>query len=257
MHLKSQSEIEKIRASCRIAAETMLRVLEEVKPGVTTVKLDQVAARYICSQGATASPLGYEVPGKPPFPKSICVSVNEVVVHGIPGNTVLQDGDILSVDITVARDGYHGDMNVTLIAGQARPETEHLLSVTRQALETGIQACTVGHRLGDVGHAIQTWVEGQGYSVVRDFCGHGIGREFHEAPQVLHFGTPGTGLRLQAGMVFTVEPMVNQGRYEVRELEDRWTAVTADGSLSAQFEHTLAVTASGPDVLSRFDDLPY
>jgi len=257
MNLKSPSEIDKIRSSCRIAAETMLRVLEEVKPGVTTLELDQVAATYIRSQGATASPLGYEVPGKPPFPRSICVSVNEVVVHGIPGAQVIEDGDILSVDITVARQGYHGDMNVTVIAGQVRPQTEKLVAATRQALETGVEACAVGARLGDVGHAIQTWVEGEGYSVVRDFCGHGIGREFHEAPQVLHFGTPGTGLRLQAGMVFTVEPMVNEGSYEVRELGDRWTAVTDDGSLSAQFEHTVAVTEDGPDVLSRFDDLPY
>lgn len=257
MNLKSASEIDKIRSSCRIAAETMLRVLEEVKPGATTLKLDQVAASYIRSQGATASPLGYEVPGKPPYPRSICVSVNEVVVHGIPGPQVIEDGDILSVDITVARQGYHGDMNVTVIAGQARPQTEKLLSTTRQALETGMEACTVGARLGDVGHAIQTWVEAQGYSVVRDFCGHGIGREFHEAPQVLHFGSPGTGLRLQAGMVFTVEPMVNEGSCEVRELDDRWTAVTIDGGLSAQFEHTLAVTEQGPDVLSRFGDLPY
>ena len=158
MQLKSQSEIEKIRTSCRIAAETMQRVLEEVRPGVTTLKLDQVAANYIRSQGATASPLGYEVPGKPPYPKSICVSVNDVVVHGIPGPQVLEDGDILSVDITACRGGYHGDMNVTVIAGRVRPETERLLSATRQALETGIASCTPGNRLGDVGHAIQQWV---------------------------------------------------------------------------------------------------
>lgn len=257
MHLKSAAEIDKIRASCRIAAEAMLRALEEVKPGVTTLKLDEVAARHIRRQGAVASPLGYEVPGKPPYPRSICVSVNEVVVHGIPGPQVLEEGDILSVDITACRDGYHGDMNVTTIVGTPQPRTERLMSVTRQALETGIEASVVGQRLGDVGHAIQTWVESQGYSVVRDFCGHGIGREFHEAPQVLHFGSPGTGLRLQPGMVFTVEPMVNEGSYEVRELADRWTAVTVDGTLSAQFEHTIAVTDGDPQVLSRFEDLPF
>ena len=258
IHLKSAREIDRIRASCRIAAETMARVMERVAPGVATLELDQVAEQYIRSQGAAASPKGYEVPGKPPFPKSICVSVNEVVVHGIPGKRVLQEGDILAVDITVKKNGYHGDMNVTTIAGQtATPEAEHLLSVTRQALEIGIQASTVDNRLGDIGHTIQSYVEEQGYSVVREYCGHGIGRNFHEDPQVLHFGTPGTGRRLQAGMVFTVEPMVNAGLPDVRELDDKWTAVTVDGRLSAQFEHTVAVTRDGPSILSRFEDLPF
>ena len=167
------------------------------------------------------------------------------------------DGDILAVDIAVKRDGYHGDMNVTMVAGTASPEALRLVETTRHAMDLGIQAGVAGNRLGDIGHAIQSYVESAGYTIVREYCGHGIGRDFHEEPQVLHYGRPGTGQRLQNGMVFTVEPMVNQGDAGVRELDDRWTAVTLDGSLSAQFEHTMTVTPQGPRVLSRFDDLPF
>lgn len=252
IHLKSDKEIEKIRASCRIAAETIARVAEEVEPGVTTLKLDQVADQFIRKQGAVASAKGYRG-----FPKSICVSVNDEVVHGIPGERVLQEGDILAVDIAVKKAGYHGDMNVCMVAGQPSPETERLLTATRQAMEIGLQTSVPGNRLGDIGHAIQSYVEAQGYSVVRDYCGHGLGRAFHEDPQVLHFGIAGSGRRLQSGMVFTIEPMVNQGTADVRVLDDDWTAVTADGKLSAQFEHTVAVTRDGPFILSRFDDLPF
>ena len=252
MQLKSQKEIDKIRASCRIAAEAMSRALEEVAAGVTTQKLDQVADNYIRKEGAVASAKGYRG-----YPKSICVSVNDEVVHGIPGERVLCDGDILSVDIAVKKDGYHGDMNVSVAVGQTSAEAQHLLDVTRQAMERGLEACVPSNRLGDVGYAIQDYVEEEGYSIVREYCGHGIGRSFHEEPQLLHFGTPGTGRRLQAGMVFTIEPMVNFGTAEVRVLDDDWTAVTADGALSTQFEHTVAVTKEGPDILSRFDDLPF
>ncbi len=252
MQLKSSKEIDRIRASCRIAAEAMARALEEVADGVTTQKLDQVADNYIRKEGAVASAKGYKG-----YPKSICVSVNEEVVHGIPGERVLRQGDILSVDIAVKKDGYHGDMNVSVAVGQTSAEAQHLLDVTSQALERGLEACAPSKRLGDVGHAIQSYVEGEGYSIVREYCGHGIGRSFHEEPQLLHFGLPGTGRRLQAGMVFTVEPMVNRGNADVRVLDDDWTAVTADGSLSTQFEHTVAVTKDGPDILSRFDDLPF
>ena len=257
IHLKSDREIERIRASCRIAAETMAAVMEHVRPGVTTGELDRLAARYIRKQGAVASAKGYKAPGRPPYPGSVCISANDEVVHGIPGDRELQDGDILAVDIAVKKSGYHGDMNVTTVAGNPGPEARRLLDVTRQAMEIGIAAALVGHRLGDLGHAIQRFVEGSGYAIVREYCGHGIGRDFHEDPQILHYGQPGTGRRLQAGMVFTVEPMVNQGAAGVRELDDGWTAVTADGSLSAQFEHTLTVTGDGPRVLSRFDDLPF
>ena len=252
IHLKSDREIEKIRTSCRIAAEAMLRVIEEVAVGTTTLRLDQVADAYIRKQGAVASAKNYKG-----YPRSICVSVNEVVVHGIPGEQVLEEGDLLAVDIAAQKDGYHGDMNVSVVVGAGDDETRRLLEATRQALELGLQASVKGKRLGDIGHAIQSFVEAQGYSVVRDYCGHGIGRAFHEDPQLLHFGLPGTGRRLQAGMVFTVEPMVNQGRPGVRVLEDDWTAVTEDGRLSAQFEHTVAITRDGPDVLSRFADLPF
>jgi methionyl aminopeptidase len=252
IHLKTEREIDKIRASCRIAAEAMARVAETVRPGITTLRLDQVAEQYIRRQGGEPSAKGYRG-----YPRSICVSVNDEVVHGIPGERVLQEGDILAVDIAVRKDGYHGDMNVTLAAGPAGPEAGRLQAATRQAMEIGIQTCLVGNRLGDIGHAIQSYVEAQGYSIVREYCGHGIGRVFHEDPQILHFGQPGTGPRIQPGMVFTIEPMVNQGVPEVRVLADNWTAVTVDGRLSAQFEHTVAVTRGLPRVLSRFDDLPF
>ena len=252
IHLKSAREIEHIRASCRIAAEAMARVAEEVAPGVSTLRLDEVADRFIRSQGAVASAKDYRG-----YPKSICVSVNEVVVHGIPGERVLAEGDIVSVDIAAKKDGYHGDMNVSFMVGGVSPEGRRLLETTRQAMELGLRAAVPAHRLGDVGHIIQSYVEAQGYSVVREYCGHGIGRAFHEEPQLAHFGTAGTGRRLQAGMVFTVEPMVNQGNPGVRVLDDNWTALTEDGMLSAQFEHTVTVTKGEPDILSRFEDLPF
>ena len=252
IHLKSAEEIEKIRASCRIAADAMNRVGAEVAPGVTTQVLDEIADDYIRGCGAVASAKGYRG-----YPKSICVSVNEVVVHGIPGDRQLREGDILAVDIAAKKDDYHGDMNVSFAVGQIAPAARRLVEATRQCMEIGIEASRCGNRIGDVGHAIQTYVESAGFSIVREYCGHGIGREFHEEPQLLHFGTPRTGRRLEPGIVFTVEPMVNEGVPEVKVLDDDWTAVTQDGKLSAQFEHTVAITPNGPDVLSRFEDLPF
>ena len=252
IHLKSKDEIERIRASCRIAADAMVLVQDALVPGVTTAALDEIADNYIRSQGGVASALGYRG-----FPRSICVSINEVVVHGIPGPRQLLAGDILSVDIAVAKDGYHGDMNVSFAIGTIDADAARLIQATRQAMEIGLQASQPGARMGDVGAGIQQRVEAEGFSVVRDFCGHGIGRAFHEEPQVLHFGTAGTGRRLEPGTVFTVEPMINAGVPEVRILDDQWTAVTADGLLSTQFEHTVAVTEYGPDILSRFADLPF
>lgn len=252
LHLKSDRDIEHIRAAGRVAAEALLRVQEQLKVGITTGELDEVAARYIRSQGAVASALGYRG-----FPKSICISVNDEVVHGIPGERVLVAGDILAVDIAVKKNGFHGDMNATMLLGEVSAEAQRLVVTTRQAMDLGLALCTPEHRLGDIGHAVQTHAETQGYSIVREYCGHGVGRDFHEEPQLLHYGTAGTGRRLQIGMVFTIEPMVNQGVAETRLLDDDWTAVTADGKLSAQFEHTVAVTAKGPDVLTRFDDLPF
>jgi methionyl aminopeptidase len=252
VHLKSKAEIERIRASCRIAADAMARVQDAIEPGVTTAVLDEIADGYIRSQGGVASALGYRG-----FPRSICVSINEVVVHGIPGPRQLLTGDILSVDIAVKKDGYHGDMNVTFTIGTISDEAALLTQATREAMEIGLQASQPGARLGDIGEGIQRRVEADGFSVVRDFCGHGIGRAFHEEPQLLHFGTAGTGRRLEPGTVFTVEPMINVGGPEVLVLDDQWTAVTVDGSLSTQFEHTVAVTEDGPDILSRFPDLPF
>ena len=252
LHLKSDADIEKIRAAGRIAAEALLRVQENLNAGVTTGELDTVADRYIRSQGGRASALGYRG-----FPKSICVSVNDEIVHGIPGQRVLNDGDILAVDIAVKKDGFHGDMNASMTVGTVSAEAHHLVKTTRRCLEVGLSHATPEYRLGDIGHAIQSHAEEEGFSVVREYCRQGIGRDFHEEPQLLHYGIAGTGRRLQVGMVFTIEPMINQGTAETRLLDDGWTAVTADGELSAQFEHTVAVTADGPDVLTGFDDLPF
>ena len=252
IHLKSTTEIEKIRASCRIAADAMARVQKAVVPGIATSELNAIANDYIRSQGAIASALGYRG-----YPASICVSINEVVVHGIPGGRLLANGDIVAVDIAVKKDGFHGDMNVSFPVGDISEVADDLLSTTRESMEIGIGACLSGNRLGDVGFVIQDFVEKRGFSIVREFCGHGIGHDFHEEPQLLHFGTPNTGRRLQPGIVFTVEPMVNEGSPDVRVLDDNWTAITNDGRLSAQFEHTVAVTADGPDVLSRFEDLTF
>ena len=252
IYLKSNNEIAKIRASCRIAAEAMLRMQEAVAPGVSTGELDRIADSFIRGQGAVPSAKGYRG-----YPKSICISINEVVVHGIPGERVLGEGDIVAIDIAVKKDGFHGDMNVSFAVGDVAEHARDLLAATSHCLEIGIEACVAGNRLGDVGAAIQDYIESRGYAIVREFCGHGIGRDFHEEPQLLHFGKPNTGRRLQPGIVFTVEPMVNAGTADVRVLEDNWTAVTQDGGLSAQFEHTVAVTTDGPDVLSRFDDLPF
>ncbi len=252
IHLKSPAEVEKIRASCRIAADAMARVMEKIAPEVTTGQLDALADEYIRGCGAIPSAKGYRG-----YPKSICISVNEEVVHGIPGDRKLVEGDILSVDIAVHRDGYHGDMNVSVGVGTLSAMAQRLLDTTRESMEIGLEASRADQRLGDVGHAIQSHVEGEGFSVVREYCGHGIGRAFHEEPQLLHFGMPDTGRRLEAGIVFTVEPMVNEGTANTRVLDDEWTAVTQDGKLSVQFEHTVAVTANGPDILSRFEDLPF
>lgn len=252
IHLKTERELEKIRASSRIAAEALARVVDAVAPGVSTGRLDAIAESYIRQQGGVPSAKGYRG-----YPKSICVSVNDEVVHGIPGDRLLNEGDILSIDIAVKKSGYHGDMNVTVGVGQIDPEAQRLLETTRQAMELGLQAAVAGNRLGDLGHAIQEHVEDQGFGIVREYCGHGIGRGFHEEPQLLHFGIPGTGQRLRVGMVFTVEPMVTQGDPTLRVLDDDWTAVTCDGRLAAQFEHTVAVMHDGPKVLTRFDDLPF
>ena len=245
----TRSELDQMRASCRLAAKTLELISEHIGPGVTTEALDQLADTFIRDHGAYPSPLNYRG-----FPKSICTSINEVVCHGIPEARVLKNGDIVNVDITCtlpADNGYFGDTSVTFYIGDPNPSAIKVTEVARQALELGIATVRPGARIGDIGHAIQTFVEASGCSVVRDFVGHGIGREFHTEPSVPHYGQPGTGPLLKRGMIFTIEPMVNLGAYETKVLDDDWTAVTRDGSLSAQFEHTLLVTRSGVEVLTR------
>jgi methionyl aminopeptidase len=234
-----------MRAAGQLAAATLDMIAPHVRPGVTTAELDQVCHDYILANGATPAPLNYRG-----FPKSTCISINHVVCHGIPGDRRLLDGDILNIDITVILNGWHGDSSRMYVAGTASTKARMLMNVTYEAMMRGVAAVKPGATLGDIGHAIQTYVEGQRFSVVRDFCGHGIGRIFHAPPNVLHFGRRGEGPVLQPGMFLTIEPMVNAGRPEVKVLEDGWTAVTRDRSLSAQFEHMVGVTETGVEIFT-------
>ncbi len=245
VHIKTPAEIDQMRPSCRLAADVLVMIEPHVKPGITTLELNDICHAYIVAHDAYPSPLNYHG-----FPKSICTSVNHVVCHGIPADKRLQDGDIVNLDITTYLHGFHGDTSKTFYVGEPRVKARKVTEVARQALDIGIAAVRPGATLGDIGHAIQSFVEDERCSVVREYCGHGIGREFHEDPQVLHYGRPGEGLTLKEGMVFTIEPMVNMGRAPVKVLADGWTVVTRDKSLSAQFEHTLAVTAGGCEVLT-------
>ena len=245
INLKSPEEIELIRRSGRLAAATLDLLADEVKPGVSTEKIDKIGHEFILDHGGVPSSLGYRG-----FPKSMCISINEEVVHGIPGKKKIKDGDIVKVDVTVFKDGFHGDTARTFYAGNVSDRARRLVEATRTSLDMALEVVRTGAHLGDIGAVIQEYIEAQGFGVVRNFVGHGIGREFHEEPQVAHYGRKGTGLRLKEGMVFTIEPMINEGAWEVKILRDGWTAVTKDGLLSAQFEHTLAVTANGADVLT-------
>jgi methionyl aminopeptidase len=247
--LKSPDEIAKMRRAGRIVAGTIDRVLAAVRPGLTTGGLDEVAEAYIDEQGAIPSFKGYRG-----FPASICASLNDEVVHGIPGPRKLKPGDILSLDFGAIWEGYHADSAVTVFVGEPpSAEAEKLLRVTEDALEAGISEIRAGKRLSDIGHAVQQVVEGAGFGVVREYVGHGIGRSLHEDPQIPNYGPPGRGPEIKPGLVVAVEPMVNMGGWETRVLPDRWTVVTADGSLSAHFEHTIAVTDDGPEVLTARD----
>jgi methionyl aminopeptidase len=249
--LKSPEEIEKMRVAGRLAAEVLDYIGPLVKPGITTGEIDRLCHDYMVNvQKVTPAPLDYAPPGYQPFPKSICTSVNHVVCHGVPGEKRLKSGDIVNIDITVIKDGYHGDTSRMFYVGQPSIQARRLCEVTFECMWRGIAAVRAGAYLGDVGHAIQTHAEQHGFSVVREFCGHGIGRKFHEEPQVLHYGRARTGLRLEAGMTFTVEPMINAGRPDIRQLADGWTVVTKDHSLSAQWEHTVLVTESGYEILT-------
>ncbi|MCU7933622.1 MAG: type I methionyl aminopeptidase [Candidatus Thiodiazotropha sp. (ex Dulcina madagascariensis)] len=244
--IKTAEEIEKMRVAGRLAAEVLEVIAAHVQPGVTTLELDRICHDHIVNaQKAIPAPLNYRG-----FPKSICTSVNQVVCHGIPGEKRLKKGDIINIDITVIKDGYHGDTSKMFSVGQPSVLAKRLMDVTQQALWVGIKQARPGYRLGDIGHTIQTFVEARHYSVVREYCGHGIGREFHEDPQVLHYGRPGTGIELLPGMCFTIEPMVNAGKQQVKLKPDGWTVVTKDRSLSAQYEHTILVTEEGSEVLT-------
>lgn len=254
--LLSSREIEKMRQAGRMAAE-LLRYLEPmVRPGVTTLELNDAAEAWTQERGAKSAPLGYPSGSKNPFPKSICTSVNEVVCHGIPNaKQILIEGDIINIDVTPLVDGYHGDTSRTFFVGEPSPLARKLVEVTEEAMWRGIRAVKPGARIGDIGAAIQEYAEAQGFSVVRDFVGHGVGRVFHAAPQIPHYGTRGKGKKLRPGMVFTIEPMINEGTWEVEVLKDKWTAVTKDRKLSAQFEHTIAVTEDGVEVLTTLSEL--
>ncbi len=243
--IHAPEDFEGMRAAGRLAAEALDMIQPYVQPGVSTASLDKLCHEFIVSRGAIPAPLNYRG-----FPKSICTSINHVVCHGIPGDRRLVAGDVLNIDVTVILDGWHGDSSRMYSAGQPSTKARNLMDVTHEALMRGIAAVKPGATLGDVGHTIQRFVESHRYSVVRDFCGHGIGRKFHEPPNVLHFGRPGEGPVLKAGMFFTIEPMVNAGRPEVKVLDDGWTAVTRDRSLSAQFEHMIGVTEAGCEIFT-------
>jgi methionyl aminopeptidase len=246
--IKSQDEIEKIARACKIVAQILKDIREIVKPGITTKEIEVFVDRIIAEKGAIAAFRGYRN-----YPSSVCTSVNEQVVHGIPSGLRLKEGDILSIDLGVYLDGFYGDGAVTIPVGRVSPSAERLIKVTEEALYRGIEKARPGNRVSDISSSIQRYVESHGYSVVRTFVGHGIGRSLHEEPQVPNYGNPGHGPRLREGMTLAIEPMVNEGTYEVRILDDGWTAVTADGKLSAHYEHTVAITKNGARILTKID----
>lgn len=239
------SDFEGMRVAGRLAAEILDRIAEYIYPGQTTEELDRLITKWVDEAGATSATIGYKG-----YRHASCISLNHVVCHGIPGGKKLKDGDILNIDVTVIVDGWYGDTSRMYVAGKLSRKAERLIQVTHDALMAGIEAARPGNTFGDIGHAIQTYVEGQRMSVVRDFCGHGLGRVFHAPPNVLHYGRAGTGPQLEEGMFFTIEPMVNLGRPETKVLSDDWTAVTRDKSLSAQFEHSIGITSEGAEVFT-------
>lgn len=250
--IKTPEEIEKMRVAGRLAAEVLQMIGPYVKKGVTTDELNQICHDYIVNeQQGIPAPLNY---GQPPFPKSICTSVNHVICHGIPADKKLKDGDIVNIDVTVIKDGYHGDTSKMFVVGKPSILAERLIRITQESLYMAIKLVKPGTRLGDIGHIIQQHAEKHNYSIVREYCGHGIGASFHEEPQVVHYGRPNTGEVLKEGMCFTIEPMVNAGKRYSKILPDQWTVVTKDRSLSAQWEHTLLVTKDGVEILTLRDD---
>lgn len=246
--LKTSREIGLMRQAGRVSARALKLAGEAVEPGVSTAEIDRIARKYIESQGAKPSFLGYEG-----YPATACISVNDQVIHGIPGHLILKQGDIVSIDVGAFLEGFHGDNAWTFACGDVSREAQDLMDATREGLFAGIAQALAGHRIGDIGSAVQEYVEARGYSVVRQFVGHGVGASMHEAPEVPNFGTPGRGVRLLPGMTIAIEPMVNAGTKDVIVQKDGWTTVTADGKLSAHFEHTVAITSNGPVILTLPD----
>lgn len=249
--IKTRREVEQMREAGRHVAEILLILRDVARPGVPTSEIDRVARREIDARGLTSSFVGYAPGGLPPYPAAVCVSVNDEIVHGIPGPRVLCEGDLLSIDLGIIYGGFHGDSALTIAIGEISPEAEELVETTRDSLYVGIEKMAAGHRLSDIGHAIQARVEEAGFAVVQQFVGHGIGRKLHELPQIPNYGRSGRGPRLAEGMVFALEPMVNAGGHGIRMLDDEWTAATADGSLSAHFEHTVFLSKNGPEILTQ------
>ncbi len=248
IRLKQKSDIDAIRLTGKLVTDTLDYVEQAIKPGISTDQINTLVHEYTIKHGAIPAPLNYRG-----FPKSVCVSVNEVICHGIPGERILREGDIVNVDVTSILNGYYADANKTFILGSPNPDARKIVSVAHESLKVGISMVRPGNTIGDIGWAIQRYAEGQGCSVVREFLGHGVGFDFHEPPQVPHYGRRGEGVRLAPGMVFTIEPMINLGGKELLILDDGWTAVTRDGSLSAQFEQTVVVTEDGVESLTPFD----
>ncbi|OVE47626.1 type I methionyl aminopeptidase [Chromobacterium violaceum] len=257
IQIKDAQDIEKMRIAGRLASEVLDFITPHIKPGITTEAIDKLCHDYMVNvQGTIPAPLNYAPDGHNPYPKSVCTSVNHVICHGIPNDKPLKNGDIMNLDITVIKDGYHGDTSRMFFVGDVSPHAKRLSKITYEAMWKGIEKVKPGATLGDIGYAVQSYAESAGYSVVQEFCGHGIGKKFHEEPQILHYGRPGTGLEIQAGMIFTIEPMINQGKRHLRMLADGWTVVTKDRSLSAQWEHTVLVTESGYEILTQSAGTP-
>jgi methionyl aminopeptidase len=255
--IKTEDDIKGMRVAGKLAAEVLDYIQPFIKPGVTTGELDRLCHEYMTNvQGTIPAPLNYCPPGYTPYPKAICTSVNDVVCHGIPSDKALKNSDVINIDITVIKDGYHGDTSRMFYVGEPSILARRLTDITFECMWLGISKIKPGAHLGDIGHVIQQHAEKAGYSVVREFCGHGIGKVFHEEPQVLHYGRPGTLEKLEAGMIFTVEPMINAGRREIREMNDGWTIKTKDRSLSAQWEHTVLVTETGYEILTVSPGMP-
>jgi len=255
--IKNETDIQKMRIAGKLASEVLDYITDYIKPNITTDEIDTICHNFMVDiQHTIPAPLNYTPPGHTPYPKSVCTSVNNQICHGIPGPKILKKGYVVNVDVTVIKDGYHGDTSRMFYIGEPSIQAKRLCEITYQSMWVGIKEVKPGNSLGDIGFAIQSYVEGNGFSVVREFCGHGIGKVFHEDPQILHYGNRGEGMKLQEGMIFTIEPMVNAGKRDIKMLSDGWTVVTKDRSLSAQWEHTILVTNNGFEVLTVSDGTP-